>query len=54
MNRESVIPAQAGIQYEKDTPRSGQDGVVVPLARGILDPLDSGLRRNDRLMDYLE
>jgi hypothetical protein len=28
-------------------PRSGQSFVVVPLAREIINPLDSGLRRND-------
>ena len=31
----------------KNTPRSGQNHDVVPLARGILNYLDTGLRRYD-------
>jgi predicted nucleic acid-binding protein len=34
----------------KNTPRSGQNPAVVALARRIIDPLDSGLRRNDAVL----
>jgi len=32
--------------------RTGQN--VVPFARGIVNSLDSGFRRNDGFMEYLE
>jgi hypothetical protein len=53
LRQNGVIPAEAGIQYEKNTPRSGQNHDVDPLAREAFNPLDSGFRRNDGLMDYL-
>jgi hypothetical protein len=34
-------------------PRSGQKQGVVPLSREFIDQLDSGLRRNDGMKDYL-
>jgi hypothetical protein len=34
----------------RKTPRSGQYSDVVPLAREIFNPLDSGLRRNDSVL----
>jgi hypothetical protein len=34
-----------------NTPRSGQNRDIAPLSREIFNQLDSGLRRNDGLMD---
>jgi len=44
-----VIPAQAGIQQIEQSPRSGTIGWSCPL-RGIIEGLDSGLRRNDEVL----
>ncbi|MDD5056395.1 MAG: UvrD-helicase domain-containing protein [Sideroxydans sp.] len=44
----SVIPAQAGIQIEKQFSRSETNPLCRPL-RGDIESLDSGLRRNDEI-----
>ncbi len=49
-----VIPAKAGIQLFKNPPaQAGQHGTFVRCAE-CLFLLDSGLRRNDVLMEYLK
>jgi hypothetical protein len=40
-----VIPAQAGIQYEKTATQTGQS--FCPAYAGLPEALDSGVRRND-------
>jgi len=49
MNRESVIPAQAGIQRIKNSPRKRDNNTALSASRGVFFVLDSGVRRNDGL-----
>jgi hypothetical protein len=49
--QDPVIPAQAGIQLIKYPRERGTPSRFCPL-RGLLFLLDSGLRRNDGVMEY--
>ena len=54
INKNYVIPAKAGIQLINNFPRKWDKIMVLPAAQGNFLRLDSGLRRNDGLMDYLK
>jgi len=53
MNIHHVIPAQAGIQSLKESPRSGTTPGFC-LLRSLFDWLDSRFRGNDTIFDLVE
>jgi hypothetical protein len=53
ITRNCVIPAKAGIQQINSLPRKRDYNIALSASR-VFFVLDSGLRRNDGLMDYSE